>query len=416
MIGKYKQYAKIVASLAIITLFMGTASAMVAEETLPTLYIDCGGPYSMGMGNDLTLNPTVTITDLPDEWTGIATEYGDVWATVFFEWDFDNDGFYDDASAGPLDQMMTGSTTTMTFHGTGDTDYFASHETGVYNVACRAHIEINGGSYYDPEENVEGMYIEFRDSLSCSATVEVLNPIVADAGGPYSGMEDSPITFDGTGSYDTREIRAATAIEPTMVASTGIKSYEWDFDEDGEFDDASGSNPEYTFTEPGTYKISIKVTSWDGYTDFDGASVEIEAVNPLVIDIGGPYTGIAGSSITLDATGSYDQRQLLEPTSASIFMVAKASPQVGIEYYLWDLNNDGTFGDAQGSVIQHTFATAGSYPIGLKVISYDGFEKTDCTTVRITRPSDNQIPEFPTIALPIAAIIGLAFIMQRRKD
>jgi hypothetical protein len=36
MIGKYKQYAKIVASLAIITLFMGTASAMVAEETLPT--------------------------------------------------------------------------------------------------------------------------------------------------------------------------------------------------------------------------------------------------------------------------------------------------------------------------------------------------------------------------------------------
>ncbi|MDI3485893.1 MAG: hypothetical protein PWQ51_900 [Methanolobus sp.] len=29
---------------------------------------------------------------------------------------------------------------------------------------------------------------------------------------------------------------------------------------------------------------------------------------------------------------------------------------------------------------------------------------------------ENSIPEFPTIALPVAAIIGLAFFMQRRKD
>ncbi|WMW25627.1 PEF-CTERM sorting domain-containing protein [Methanolobus sediminis] len=29
---------------------------------------------------------------------------------------------------------------------------------------------------------------------------------------------------------------------------------------------------------------------------------------------------------------------------------------------------------------------------------------------------DNKIPEFPAIALPIVAIIGLAFIMQRRRN
>ncbi|WMW26229.1 PEF-CTERM sorting domain-containing protein [Methanolobus sediminis] len=29
---------------------------------------------------------------------------------------------------------------------------------------------------------------------------------------------------------------------------------------------------------------------------------------------------------------------------------------------------------------------------------------------------DNEIPEFPTIVVPIAAIIGLAFIIQRRKN
>jgi hypothetical protein len=31
-------------------------------------------------------------------------------------------------------------------------------------------------------------------------------------------------------------------------------------------------------------------------------------------------------------------------------------------------------------------------------------------------PEDVAIPEFPTLALPIAAILGLAFFMQRRKE
>ncbi|MCD4703604.1 MAG: PEF-CTERM sorting domain-containing protein, partial [Methanosarcinaceae archaeon] len=30
--------------------------------------------------------------------------------------------------------------------------------------------------------------------------------------------------------------------------------------------------------------------------------------------------------------------------------------------------------------------------------------------------NNQEIPEFPTIALPIAAILGLAFFFQRRKE
>ena len=38
-------------------------------------------------------------------------------------------------------------------------------------------------------------------------------------------------------------------------------------------------------------------------------------------------------------------------------------------------------------------------------------------TATITKcPEDVPIPEFPTLALPIAAILGLAFFMQRRKE
>ncbi|MDG6242783.1 MAG: PEF-CTERM sorting domain-containing protein [Methanolobus sp.] len=37
-------------------------------------------------------------------------------------------------------------------------------------------------------------------------------------------------------------------------------------------------------------------------------------------------------------------------------------------------------------------------------------------TATIGQCTPEEIPEFPTIALPVIAILGLAFIMQRRKD
>ncbi|SDF56671.1 PEF-CTERM protein sorting domain-containing protein [Methanolobus vulcani] len=40
---------------------------------------------------------------------------------------------------------------------------------------------------------------------------------------------------------------------------------------------------------------------------------------------------------------------------------------------------------------------------------------TGCFTATI-KPCPEEIPEFPTIAIPVAAIIGLAFFMQRRKE
>ncbi|WP_321429314.1 PEF-CTERM sorting domain-containing protein [uncultured Methanolobus sp.] len=53
--------------------------------------------------------------------------------------------------------------------------------------------------------------------------------------------------------------------------------------------------------------------------------------------------------------------------------------------------------------------TSGFY---LEAVDYKGISHTTFGWDRC----QNNVPEFPTIALPIAAIIGLAFIMQRRKE
>ena len=48
---------------------------------------------------------------------------------------------------------------------------------------------------------------------------------------------------------------------------------------------------------------------------------------------------------------------------------------------------------------------------------YFGFDDfTIGTRAQVIPPGDPSIPEFPTIALPMVAILGLAFMFQRRKD
>ncbi|WP_406661277.1 PEF-CTERM sorting domain-containing protein [Methanolobus sp. ZRKC3] len=50
--------------------------------------------------------------------------------------------------------------------------------------------------------------------------------------------------------------------------------------------------------------------------------------------------------------------------------------------------------------------TIKGYNYGMGYIKVESGAGSGCT----------EIPEFPTMALPVAAILGLAFIFQRRRD
>lgn len=97
--------------------------------------------------------------------------------------------------------------------------------------------------------------------------VEVASPI-ADAGGPYLGIEGSPVVFDGSNSYDP---------DGTIV------SYEWDF---GDGHTGSGETPAHTYASTGTYIVSLTATDDEGrtYTDTTTATVRTptEAIQDLI--------------------------------------------------------------------------------------------------------------------------------------
>jgi streptogramin lyase len=92
---------------------------------------------------------------------------------------------------------------------------------------------------------------------------ESLSP-VADAGGPYLGFEGFPIDFDGSASDDL---------------DGSIVSYSWDFDaSDGISQDATGLTPNYTYTTPGLYTVTLTVTDDYGLTSM--ATSEVMVITP----------------------------------------------------------------------------------------------------------------------------------------
>jgi len=82
------------------------------------------------------------------------------------------------------------------------------------------------------------------------------------------------------------------------------------------------------------------------------------------------------------------------------------------------------FGDGYTSTEKnptHTYANAGTYEVQL-LPSYerysDGYVNADPITKStiVTAPSDPSIPEFPSIVLPVVALLGLVAIVGRRKE
>ncbi len=115
-------------------------------------------------------------------------------------------------------------------------------------------------------------------------------PPVADAGGPYVGFVGISISFDGSGSSD-----------PEL----GPLTYLWDF---GDGSTSVDENPTHTYVAAGSYDVTLTVTDNADLTDTATTTAEVSVPTnlPPVADAGGPYAGIVGHGVVLDASASFD--------------------------------------------------------------------------------------------------------------
>jgi hypothetical protein len=112
------------------------------------------------------------------------------------------------------------------------------------------------------------------------------SPPVADAGdGPYTGVINTAVSFDGSGSSDP---------DGTIV------EYNWDF---GNGQSGSGEKPSFVYSTPGIKNVTLTVTD-DGNrsnTDSVYAIIGNDSGQP-VADAGGPYRGTVGAAVNFDGS------------------------------------------------------------------------------------------------------------------
>ena len=83
-------------------------------------------------------------------------------------------------------------------------------------------------------------------------------PPSAEAGGPYLVAPGSSATLDGSASIDA---------DGTIVV------YEWDLDNDGEYDDATGATAKSVANDDASYTVGLRVTDDDGDQGTDTATI-----------------------------------------------------------------------------------------------------------------------------------------------
>jgi glucose/arabinose dehydrogenase len=121
------------------------------------------------------------------------------------------------------------------------------------------------------------------------------------------------------------------------------------------------------------------------YVDMDDGTVHritYTAANqpPKAVITASPANGPVPLTVSFDGTGSTDPEG--KPLS-----------------YSWDLNGDGTFGDATGPTASYTYATAGVYHPSLRVTDDQGASDTTSVTVTAGNTAPVAVIDSPTSSL-----------------
>ncbi|MBN2582416.1 MAG: hypothetical protein JXL80_05060 [Planctomycetes bacterium] len=178
-------------------------------------------------------NPTYSDYDITFDPTssGHSAAGKDITNLVLFQWDWDNNGIYDESYTTPQ------------------------------TVIHQFHADVL------PSEFPVTLRVTDDDNLTATYTLIIRisnppHPPVAHAGGPYivSLCPGDTITLDGSRSYDPNEGTHEAGAPPETPNDT-IIAWDWDFyGAPFNYTDGSGETVPASYTLPGTYNVGLRVT------------------------------------------------------------------------------------------------------------------------------------------------------------
>jgi len=226
-------------------------------------------------------------------------------------------------------------------------------------------------------------------------------PTTDDSDGPDTSndeLDPEEVTrLDLGGPYELEAGESLSLASPTEIGDSSPVGFAWDFG-----DGSTATTPEITHTWefPGRFTISLTVELADGSTAFADSIVTVRAPDlgdgAPIPDIGGPYTVVAGRSLTLDGSASRD-------------------PDGEVVKWEWNVGADELL---EGETVQHTFGAAGTYPIVLRVTDDDGNSELTTASVEVfpveCALTEDQVRDFrarPRVATTQNALTTLRLVV-----
>jgi PKD repeat protein len=200
---------------------------------------------------------------------------------------------------------------------------------------------------------------------STSVTISNIAP-AADCGGPYIGYEGVSLELSGSAED---------------LGSDSF-SFDWDLDNDGQYDDFTGENSDWTWPDNGIYTIGLRVTDDDGGVGTNSTIITIYNLAPTA-NAGNTLYGNEGADMNF--TGNHTDSGSLDTVS-----------------YLWDFGDGTTSSDENPS---HVYSDDGIYTINLTVTDKDGGVGYD-TTLAIVY---NTAPQIQDVGGELTAVEDIEF-------
>jgi PKD repeat protein len=200
-------------------------------------------------------------------------------------------------------------------------------------------------------------------SAAATYTATYTRPTASMTANPTSGPAPLSVTY------------TASAVNAPGVS--GSFTYAWDLDNDGQYDDGTGSTQSRTHNAPGSPVVKVLATDSRGATDSKSATVTVNNRPPIAAVTATPSSGTAPLSPTFSASGSSD------PDGTALT-------------YAWDLDDDGAFDDATGVTATRSFSGVGPHKVTVQVKDADNGTATASTTVTVT----NRVPVAAVTANP----------------
>ena len=276
-----------------------------------------------------TANVTSGTAPLAVTFSGLGSTDADLDALTY-AWDLDGDNLLDDSTAAqPTFNYATPGTRTVTLRVT-DTD-------GAFSTATVV-IRVNA------------------------------TPQAVATAGATSGTAPLAVTFSGLGSTDME---------------AGALSYAWDLDGDTQLDDSTAAQPSFTYTTPGTYNVTLKVTDTDGASSNATVVIKVNAA-PKAVATASTTSGIAPLAVTFNGTASTD---------------ADGDALT----YAWDLDGDTLLDDSTAAQPTFNYTMRGTYTVTLRVTDTKGASSTATLAINV-----NAMPHAVAAASVTSGIAPLA--------